>query len=298
MLKTTRVSAYGILTDDRGRVLMQRTRANSDVPDSWWLPGGGLDHGEDPADAVVREMREETGLDVEVTALRTVETQLVELGPDWRYHKVSVVYDVKDVGGRLKTEVGELSDDADNVWCDLADLDGKRMIELNAEVLGVRAVPMVRTRPPTRPSPVPDGQVQRVGVYAWVTDPLGRVLMTLIPEGFPMAGLWHLPGGGLDFGERPREALSREIVEETSQDAVLGGLRCVQSIHHAESIGPSGRVEDFHGIHVIYDATVAEPKPLEIQDVGGSTSEVVWLEVDEIRRLPVTPAVEAALALA
>ena len=48
----------GVATDARGRVLLVRhTYLNG-----WWLPGGGVDGGETCQDAVVREMREETGL--------------------------------------------------------------------------------------------------------------------------------------------------------------------------------------------------------------------------------------------
>jgi ADP-ribose pyrophosphatase YjhB (NUDIX family) len=53
--------ASAIVADDEGRILMHRRSDNS----RWALPGGVMDIGESIADTVVREVREETGLEVE-----------------------------------------------------------------------------------------------------------------------------------------------------------------------------------------------------------------------------------------
>jgi 8-oxo-dGTP pyrophosphatase MutT (NUDIX family) len=54
-----------VLRDEDGRVLMFRAVQPSRTPDGWWeLPGGGLDPGESYVDAAVREIREETGLEI------------------------------------------------------------------------------------------------------------------------------------------------------------------------------------------------------------------------------------------
>ena len=54
-----RVSVKGLVTDDQGRVLLVLQ------DDGYWeLPGGGLEHGEDPKDCLAREIKEETGLTV------------------------------------------------------------------------------------------------------------------------------------------------------------------------------------------------------------------------------------------
>jgi 8-oxo-dGTP diphosphatase len=55
-----RPSAYGLVVDDAGRLAVVRT------PQGLFLPGGGIELGESPLDAVVREVREECGLEVEV----------------------------------------------------------------------------------------------------------------------------------------------------------------------------------------------------------------------------------------
>jgi ADP-ribose pyrophosphatase YjhB (NUDIX family) len=59
------VATSALATDDAGRILLQR-RADSG---NWALPGGGMEMDESLADSVVREVKEETGLNVEVTGL-------------------------------------------------------------------------------------------------------------------------------------------------------------------------------------------------------------------------------------
>ena len=76
MEQRRRIAAYGLCRDDEGRVLLVRASERSANAGRWFLPGGGVEHGEHPADAVVREFAEETGLRVAVLGVRDVVTDV------------------------------------------------------------------------------------------------------------------------------------------------------------------------------------------------------------------------------
>ncbi|MEJ1200168.1 MULTISPECIES: NUDIX hydrolase [unclassified Streptomyces] len=59
------VAASAVVTDDQGRILLQWRRDN----DLWALPGGGMDMTDSLPGTAVREVKEETGYDVEITGL-------------------------------------------------------------------------------------------------------------------------------------------------------------------------------------------------------------------------------------
>ncbi len=59
------LAAHAVITDRRGRLLLLRRTATSETnAGRWEFPGGRIEHGEGVAAALVREVKEETGLDV------------------------------------------------------------------------------------------------------------------------------------------------------------------------------------------------------------------------------------------
>lgn len=127
-----RVAVYGICLDGRsaggdsaggdsadaghpaGRVLLVRAAPHLTVAGQWFLPGGGLDHGEDPVDGLRREFEEETGLTVTPGPLLGIISDVFTL-PDARrtsLHSVRIIYGVDGFSGELRDEVGGSSDTA------------------------------------------------------------------------------------------------------------------------------------------------------------------------------------------
>ena len=106
----------------------------------WTLPGGGLDHGEDPRDGAVREVEEETGYRVELRRLLTVESfrWLVDRpsGPV-DHQAICVIYTAEVVGGALRHEIGGTTDVA--AWVPLGevpDLERGVLVDVGLAVAG------------------------------------------------------------------------------------------------------------------------------------------------------------------
>ena len=288
-----RIAAYAVCTDADGRVLLVRASAKSGTPGVWSLPGGAVDHGEDPNHTVVRETAAETGLSVAVSGLRDVLADMRSLPHRGvTIHTDRLIYQVSVRGGTLVDRVGHPTDLAR--WFTLAEAAELKLRAFTAAALGLPEA-SADLRPegvPDFPSfyayPGPDGlhRAQRFAAYAIATDPYDNLLLTRIAPGYPGAGCWHLPGGGTDYGEQPGTALIRELVEETGQRGRLVALLGVASHRDAASLGPEGYPIDWHGVRAFYRVIVDRPTEVRIGDVGGSTSEARWMARKEVADLP------------
>jgi 8-oxo-dGTP diphosphatase len=289
-----RIAAYAVATDPDGRVLLVRASSRSGTPGVWSLPGGAIDHGEDPNHTVVRETAAETGLSVAVTGLRDVLADMRSLPHRGvTIHTDRLIYTVSIRGGNLFDRIGQPTDLAR--WHTLAEAEKLKLRPFTAAALGLSQA-SADLRPEEAPDfpsfyayPGPDGlhRAQRFAAYAIATDPYDRLLLTRISPGYPGAGCWHLPGGGTDYGEQPGTALLRELVEETGQAGRLIELLGVASHRDAASLGPEGYPIDWHGVRAFYRVIVDAPTEVQIHDVGGSTSEATWMPLKTVADLPV-----------
>lgn len=137
---------------------------------------------------------------------------------------------------------------------------------------------------------------QRIAAYAVVRSSRG-LLMTELSAKTNAAGQWNLPGGGLDPGEDPTDAVVREVHEETGQHVVDVALLTVMTRHWVGR-APNGRVEDFHAVRLFHTAHCPEPTEPVVLDVGGSTSDARWMPETELASLPLASSVPEALAMA
>jgi ADP-ribose pyrophosphatase YjhB (NUDIX family) len=94
--------ASAVVVDQAGRILLHRRDDN----ELWSIPGGGMEVGERIADTVVREVREETGLEVEPESLVGIYSDphhVVEYGDGEIRQQFSVCFACRLVGGKLAT---------------------------------------------------------------------------------------------------------------------------------------------------------------------------------------------------
>ncbi|MBA2549493.1 MAG: NUDIX domain-containing protein [Nocardioidaceae bacterium] len=139
---------------------------------------------------------------------------------------------------------------------------------------------------------------QRLAAYAVLWREPGEILLTRISRHGHHPGAWTLPGGGVDHGEDPRDALVREVREETGLLVRPDRLLDVHSAHFTGR-APDGVVEDFHGVHLILSAELDDPtvQP-SVLEIDGTTDAVAWVPVQRIRadEVEVLDVVRAALA--
>ena len=105
----TRVGAYGLVVSDSSILLCRLSSQVKGWAGAWALPGGGLNFGEDPADGMVREVHEETGLNVRPTDVAAVDSVSGEL-IDRSYHSIRIIYHTELLGGSLAHELDGTTD--------------------------------------------------------------------------------------------------------------------------------------------------------------------------------------------
>jgi 8-oxo-dGTP diphosphatase len=273
-----RVGAYAVLLREHGgriEVLLSRLAPKVSRTELWTLPGGGVDHGEDPRLAVVREIHEETGLDATVSETAHVySAHLPRASRDGQLvnaHAIRIVYAgwvrpdapeprVVEVDGSTVDAAWKPFDDIVSGAVPTAGLVGEAL----ADHLPFR--------------------LQRVAAYAVVLRGAGddrQVLLTQLSARAPHPGRWTLPGGGIDHGEHPSVALAREVEEECGLACEVGALVGVHDTHFAGN-APSGRLEDYHGVHLLFAATVGDGEPV-VREVDGTTESAAWVPVADVR---------------
>jgi 8-oxo-dGTP pyrophosphatase MutT (NUDIX family) len=143
-------------------------------------------------------------------------------------------------------------------------------------------------------------QRQRLAAYAVLLRGAGderEVLLTRMSSRTRIAGYWTLPGGGVDHGEDPREAVRREVYEETGLRVEPGEVLDVHSTHFTGERA-DGLVEDYHGVHLIFAARLLpESAHLEpsVTELDGSTDLAVWVRVTDALELQLLNAARHAL---
>jgi len=107
----TRVAAYALCVDESERILLCRMAPAVIPGEVWTLPGGGIQFGESPETAVLRELDEETGQGGQVIRLVEVSDNLLKLASrPGTVHAIRIVYEVRVTGGQLRDEAEGTTD--------------------------------------------------------------------------------------------------------------------------------------------------------------------------------------------
>ena len=133
----------------------------------------------------------------------------------------------------------------------------------------------------------------RVAAYA-VIERRGKILLTHWRRGH-LHG-WTLPGGGIDPGEDPKDAVVREVFEETGLHAKPGRLLGVDSRVMVREEVPEGTDPEMHTIRIVYRATVQDG-PLR-NEVDGSSDEARWVSLKDVSSLKTLSLVQTGLRMA
>lgn len=110
-----------------------------------------------------------------------------------------------------------------------------------------------------------------------LVDPDGRVLIAQRPEGKTLAGLWEFPGGKLEDGERPEEALIRELREELGIEVKADCLAPLTFASHA--------YDDFHLLMPLFIC-----RRWEGIVAAREGQKLAWAEPRRLRDYPMPPA--------
>lgn len=105
--------AVGLVINEQGEILLGKRQQpeNPQIHGKWEFPGGGIELGEQPEEALLREVKEETGLDVKIIRLLPKTYSNLWDWPEEQVHVIILAYECKAIGGTLSNsdpEIGEL----------------------------------------------------------------------------------------------------------------------------------------------------------------------------------------------
>lgn len=107
------IIAVALVVNDKGEILLAKRHQPEwpEIHGKWEFPGGGIDFGEEPESALLREVKEETGLEVKIIRLLPKAYQNVWDRDEKKIQVIILSYECRATGGKLGTadpEIGEL----------------------------------------------------------------------------------------------------------------------------------------------------------------------------------------------
>jgi len=116
-------------------------------------------------------------------------------------------------------------------------------------------------------------------VAAAFVDPQSRILIAQRPLNKQLGGLWEFPGGKVEVGERPEDALVREVREELDVEVDHGALEPLTFASHA--------YDDFHLLMPLFIVRRWRGEPRAVEAPA-----IAWASVQDLRAYAMPPADE------
>jgi ADP-ribose pyrophosphatase YjhB (NUDIX family) len=142
----------------------------------------------------------------------------------------------------------------------------------------------------------PARRITRIAAYALCVEERRILLCRIAPGYWSGVGEWTLPGGGLDFGESPRDGAIRELAEETGLAGEIIGLADVLSWSGRWTHPRDGVDEAYHGVLVLYHVRIVGGELRH--EIGGSTDRAQWFTRKDAELAPLVDTAREGVRLA
>ena len=125
--------ACAVIFNDKGQLLLTKRNnpSNSEVHNKWQFPGGSVERGEHPKDSTLREVKEETGLTVEITSARPF---VFSHTFHDKVHVVLIVYKARYISGTLDISA-DLEETLDAKWFAPTEIAGLESMPETVEII-------------------------------------------------------------------------------------------------------------------------------------------------------------------
>ncbi|MCR8845639.1 NUDIX domain-containing protein [Paenibacillus sp. SC116] len=129
-----------------------------------------------------------------------------------------------------------------------------------------------------------------LGVYGILVND-NKILLIKKSRG-PHKGKWDLPGGRIEFGEEPYDALKREFYEETGVSEIEGKIRIATSYTIIYPL-KENYLEELHHIGIIYDVRLLSTD-FQLKTNGDQHDSLgaEWISLEKIHDIEITPFVK------
>ena len=241
----------GVMLDPQGRVLLAQRPPGKHLAGLWEFPGGKLETGEPPADGLVRELREELGVEA------VVGEPLIRV--PWRYGERSLLLDARLVR-RWQGEPESLDGQALR-WCEPASVELDLLAPADRHILRALQLPTRYAITADEPPTMFDEWQQRIGgaiaagqsmvllrFPQWPTTQVRKLAAGLLDQARTHGAHLLLSGdveGALALGQGVGVQLKSTQLSSWQERPLPAAQWVGASCHHADDLGRAEQIADF-----------------------------------------------------